>query len=243
MDIICVTRPSEYGKIVNLKLMQLFFEMDYENESNNNNKEFFEKLNIAKEVDIFGEKYIDRYQGKYPVVYLDFNEIEIGNSYESTIENFKVYIKKLYNNYQNISIDKLKYNKTTWINYQKGIMNELELTNSFFFLCTTLKIVLNKKIILLIDNYDSLLIKASHTNFYNKIYSLCESIFNNVFNQDTSCLYKSFITGIIDLNIFKDFNSNFNSETYNINDDKYNEYHSVTGSELKKTFIYFKFRS
>ena len=68
-------------------------------------KIFFETLNIAKEVNLFGDKYIDLYQGKYPVVHLDFDSINIENSYENTIENFKIFIQNIYSNYQNISID------------------------------------------------------------------------------------------------------------------------------------------
>jgi len=64
------------------------------------------------------------------------------------------------------------------------------------------------------------------------MYSLCQRIFKSIFSQDNSYpyLYKTFITGKIDLNIFYEYNSN----TYNININKYNEYYSVTGSELKK---------
>jgi len=81
--------------------------MDYENENSNNNKEFFEKINIVKEVDIYREKYINRYQGKYPVVYFDINEIEIGNSYEKTINNIKKFICDIYNKYKGIKIGSL----------------------------------------------------------------------------------------------------------------------------------------
>jgi len=62
------------------------------------------------------------------------------------------------------------------------------------------------------------------------------SFTKTIFCKRKNYLFNSFITGKIDLNIFNNFNSNFNSETYNINDDKYNEYYSINGSELKLLF-------
>ncbi|OUM58868.1 hypothetical protein PIROE2DRAFT_15768 [Piromyces sp. E2] len=64
---VCVTRPSNYGKSTNLIMLRDFFQMNYENEVNSENKKLFEQLNIAKEVDKNGKKYIDNYLGKYPV--------------------------------------------------------------------------------------------------------------------------------------------------------------------------------
>ncbi|OUM67305.1 hypothetical protein PIROE2DRAFT_5269 [Piromyces sp. E2] len=66
-DIICVTRPTHYGKTVNITMMKYIFEMDYENEKN---------LNISKEKKN-NQNYIDLYQGQFPVVYLDFDNITI----------------------------------------------------------------------------------------------------------------------------------------------------------------------
>ena len=105
--IVCVTRPSGYGKTVNLNMLRYFFEMNFKDENDNENRELFEKLNIAKEINVadefnkYSERYIDLYQGKFPVIYIDFNEIEIGSSYEETIENFKYFIQTLYRKNQN----------------------------------------------------------------------------------------------------------------------------------------------
>ncbi len=56
--------------------------MDYENEKNFPNKDFFENLNIAKEFK-YDKRYIDLYQGQFPVAYIDFIIIEIGVKFEN----------------------------------------------------------------------------------------------------------------------------------------------------------------
>eukprot|EP00833_Pecoramyces_ruminatium_P010490 jgi/Orpsp1_1/1184522/evm.model.c7180000089873.1 len=103
---VCVTRPSGYGKTVNLTMLRKFFEMNYENNKISENRKYFEKLNIAKEVKD-GESYIDLYQGQYPVVFLDFEKFRIKNSYKETIENFRKFIVNLYNKYYKINIENL----------------------------------------------------------------------------------------------------------------------------------------
>jgi len=100
-SIILVTAPSGYGKAININMLRIFFEMNYEDENNNENKNFFEELNIAKE-NKDGKSYIHLYQGKFPVVYINFDDIYLGKSFDETIKNFKYFIQDLYIYYKNI---------------------------------------------------------------------------------------------------------------------------------------------
>jgi len=230
--IICITIPYECGKTVNLLMMKYFFEMNYNDEKKLNNREFFENLSIAKEAED-GEKYIDLYQGKFPVIYLDCDEIVIGSSYEKTIENFDNFIKELYNVHQDIGIESLKYEKDKWINFQKNkIINESDLKESISFLCKCLNKLLGSKIILLVDNYDSPFIKASHTNFYGTFYSFYEQVLNNIFNDDKKYkyLFKTFITGKFSISFFWKFSS---KHYFGVNNE-YGKYFSITNFELNK---------
>ena len=75
--IVCVTRPSGYGKTTNLTMLRYFFEMNYENIKENEfqnlqNKKYFENLLISKEKEDV-QTYLDKCQGKYPVIYIDFS--------------------------------------------------------------------------------------------------------------------------------------------------------------------------
>ncbi|ORY21506.1 hypothetical protein LY90DRAFT_516084 [Neocallimastix californiae] len=159
--IVCITRPSGYGKTTNLIMLRYFFEMNYENIKENEfqnlqNKKYFENLLISKEKED-DQTYLDKYQGKYPVIYLDFSsDFKIGKTFEATIENFKTFISDLYEKYENINIKNLTKNKKKkWEKFQSGIFSISELKESISFLCLSLNKAFNKKIILLIDNYDS----------------------------------------------------------------------------------------
>ncbi|OUM59920.1 hypothetical protein PIROE2DRAFT_14443, partial [Piromyces sp. E2] len=225
---------------VNLMMMRYFFEMNYgEEDKISENKKFFENLNIAKEK-INGESYIDHYQGKYPVVYLNFNKFEIKSSYNETIINFKKFIKLLYKKYD-IEIGNLDDDeKEMWKKFCKvnSDINESDLMDSIMFLCECLKKILKKEIILLIEDYDSPILNAINTEFYDEFYSFYYSIFKILFENDKeNCyLFKTFITGKVNSQFF----NNYNSENYSIRHDKYYKYFSITDSELRKLIIEFK---
>ncbi|KAL6592996.1 hypothetical protein U3516DRAFT_649030 [Neocallimastix sp. 'constans'] len=199
--IVCITRPSGYGKTTNLIMLRYFFEMNYENIKENEfqnlqNKKYFENLLISKEKED-DQTYLDKYQGKYPVIYLDFSsDFEIEKTFEATIENFKTFIKKLFRSYKNINLKNLdKYDKEQWENFQNGTFSISELKESISFLCLSLNKAFNKKIILLIDNYDSPILNTINTN--NEFYKFYEEVFLEIFNQDKRhhYLFKTFITG------------------------------------------------
>eukprot|EP00833_Pecoramyces_ruminatium_P005198 jgi/Orpsp1_1/1179230/evm.model.c7180000068505.1 len=172
---ICITAPSKYGKTVNLIMMNKFFEMNYEGKENTEYRKIFEKLNIAKEIDKYGQNYIEFYQGKYPVIFLNFEDIKIGNSYDEVINSFKFFIENLFNYYEIFKIKILNDEKNKWENYincsENSEINENDLANSISFLCKCLNEIFQKKIILLIDNYDSPILDASCTEFYDKFYN------------------------------------------------------------------------
>ncbi|KAL6589735.1 hypothetical protein U3516DRAFT_652619 [Neocallimastix sp. 'constans'] len=199
--IVCVTRPSGYGKTTNLTMLRYFFEMNYENIKENEfqnlqNKKYFENLLISKEKEDV-QTYLDKYQGKYPVIYIDFSSaFKIEKTFEATIENFKSFIKKLFRSYKNINLKNLdKYDKEQWETFQSGIFSLYELNESISFLCISLNKAFNKKIILLIDNHDSPILNTINTN--NEFYKFYEEVFLEIFNQDKRhhYLFKTFITG------------------------------------------------
>ncbi|KAG4082428.1 hypothetical protein H8356DRAFT_1284441 [Neocallimastix lanati (nom. inval.)] len=160
--IVCITRPSGYGKTTNLIMLRYFFEMNYENIKENEfqnlqNKKYFENLLISKEKED-DQTYLDKYQGKYPVIYLDFSsDFEIEKTFEATIENFKTFIKKLFRSYKNINLKNLdKYDKEQWENFQN-------------------------------DNYDSPILNTINTN--NEFYKFYEEVFLEIFNQDKHIIF------------------------------------------------------
>jgi len=90
-----ITRPRRFGKSLNFKMVQEFFENP--NKENDNRKNLFDGLEISKYRKNMREFH------KYPVIFLNFKEDE-SNNYESAIEFFKIIISSLFK-YQRNKID------------------------------------------------------------------------------------------------------------------------------------------
>ncbi|KAG4108890.1 hypothetical protein H8356DRAFT_1365954 [Neocallimastix lanati (nom. inval.)] len=205
-SIICITAPSGYGKTVNLNM-------------------------LPKETKD-GESYIDLYQGKFPVVYINFDVILLEESFDETIENFKSFIQSLYNKYNIIIDNNIKIYEKEMIKKILDLnVNINNLVVSISILCKYLYNTFKKKIILLIDNYDSLILNSLNTTYFDKLYSFHQKLLTNIFEND-SYIFKSFITGKIDVQFF--------TINYSVASYKFNKYFSVTNLELQKLLFEFK---
>ena len=95
-----------------------------------------------------------------------------------------------------------------------------------------LKKKLNKKVILLIDNYNLPILNAINTNFYDEFYSFYINVFMNIFEDHKKdyYLFKTFIIG----KFFISFLEKTDIYNYNEMNNNYDEFYSITDSELKK---------
>jgi len=114
-----------------------------------------------------------------------------------------------------------------------------DLKDSIGILCNWLYNTFKKKIILLIDNYDLLILDSLNTDFFDDIYSFYQNLLTNIFQKKKKkkrYIFKSFITGKIDVQFFKHFDSN----NYSKANYKFNKYFSVIDLELQKLLCEFK---
>ncbi|OUM58865.1 hypothetical protein PIROE2DRAFT_15765 [Piromyces sp. E2] len=192
-----------------------------------------EKINNLIEEYKNMESVLIKNKRKYPVVFIDFDKLEIRNGYAETINNFKYIIQEIYSFYESIVYEKLsEFNKKKWHNFMESETNNNNFVYSISFLCNCIKKVLNKKVVLLIDHYDTPILNAFNTEFYDELYSFYKKVFMYIFNEDrlNSFLFKTFITG----KFFISFLKNVSIINYGVMNNKYNEFYSITDSELKK---------
>ena len=100
------TRPRRFGKTLNMKMIQRFFEKTKEN-----NAYLFDGLAITKA----GEKYMKE-QGKYPVIFLTLKELGT-SSFEKAFDSYKKIIAAEYSRHKEVlnspalsETDKQRYN-------------------------------------------------------------------------------------------------------------------------------------
>ena len=111
------TRPRRFGKTLNMSMLKYFFDI----RNNEENRKLFNDLDIKK------SKYINE-QGKYPTILISLKSIK-GNTWADNLEQLKVLIRELYNDFEYIreilSESELKVFDDIWFKRENG-----EYTNS-----------------------------------------------------------------------------------------------------------------
>ena len=215
-----LTRPRRFGKTLNINMAERFFSLNYAGQHS-----IFESLNIWKE-----EKYHSLY-GTYPVISLSFANVK-----ENTFDKMKtrlcqiisgLYIQNGFIENSGILTDKdLKY-----FNRVSDDMQETDATISLHRLCNFMHRYYGKKVIILLDEYDTPMQEAYINGYWNEAVSFIRNLFNSTFKTNPS-LYRAIITGITNISkesIFSDLN---NLEVVTTTSNKYTDSFGFTQEEV-----------
>ena len=218
------TRPRRFGKTLNMSMLKYFFDIKEAEE----NKKLFKDLYIEK-TENFKE------QGQYPVIFLSLKDLKADN-WEEMERKIIVMLSDLFSEYEYL-LDKLtgtNYQNFKDIAYKK--VDLYDLGGSLKFLTRILYEKYNKKVVVLIDEYDAPLVSAYHNKYYEKAKDFFKTFYSSVL-KDNVYLQMGVMTGIIRVikaGIFSDLN---NLNTYTILSDFYPNCYGLTEEEVKKALI------
>ena len=193
-----ITRPRRFGKTLNMDMIKCFFSNRYENRGN-----LFEGLNIWKE-----EKY-RKLQGTYPVIFLSFAGIK-QTGYNQAIIMIKKEITDVYNRYDYIMKSDL-YNDNERAQFKSVCidMNDEIAQSAVNDLANYLSRYYGKKVIILLDEYDTPMQEAYVNGYWNELVAFTRSFFNSTFKTNPY-LERGIMTGITRVSkesIFSDLNN------------------------------------
>ena len=216
------TRPRRFGKTLNMSMLKYFFDIKKADE----NRKLFKDLYI-EETESFKE------QGQYPVIFLSLKDLkattweEMERKIIITLSDFFSEYEYLLNELTGISFENLKN-----IVYKKASIDDL--TTALKFLTKILYEKYNKKVVVLIDEYDSPLVSAYINGYYEKAKDFFKTFYSIVL-KDNTYLQMGVLTGIIRVikaGIFSDLN---NLSTYTILSDVYTDSYGLTEEEVEKS--------
>ena len=216
------TRPRRFGKTLNMSMLKYFFDIKKADE----NRKLFKDLYIEK-TDSFKE------QGQYPVVFLSLKDLkattweEMERKIIITLSDFLSEYEYLLNELSGINFENLKN-----IIYKEAGIDDL--TTTLKFLTKILYEKYNKKIVVLVDEYDSPLVSAYINGYYEKAKNFFKTFYSLVL-KDNNYLQMGVLTGIIRVikaGIFSDLN---NLSTYTILSDDYTDSYGLTEEEVEKS--------
>ena len=150
------TRPRRFGKTLNMSMLKYFFDV----ENKEGNRKLFENLKISN------SKYMSE-QGKYPVIFISLKDLK-ENSWEECLESLKDIMYKVFNEYEFLK-EKLNFvEKRQFDKIWEMTGNEKNFKTSLLDLSKYLNKYYSKKVIVLIDEYDSPIINAFDKGYYNE---------------------------------------------------------------------------
>ena len=197
-DITLITRPRRFGKTLNMDMLKCFFSNQYQDKGY-----LFEGLNIWKE-----EKY-QQLQGTYPVIYLSFADVKQTN-YKDAVLKIKKIITDVYQQY----IELARWEGLTEVQIRQfqsvdPYMDDVTAQCALKDLSGYLYRYYEKKVIILLDEFDTPMQEAYIHGYWNEFTAFIRSLFNAAFKTNPY-LNRAMMTGITRVSkesIFSDLNN------------------------------------
>ena len=198
-DVTLITRPRRFGKTLNMSMVEEFFSIDYAKRG-----DLFQGLSIWKE-----EKF-RKMQGTYPVISLSFARIKETN-YDDTRERILQIIRNLYIKFSFLKDSAVleKADKAYFDRILGDKVSNPDLTATIYQLSGYLYRYYGKKVIILLDEYDTPMQEAYVDGFWDELVGFTRSMFNSTFKTNP-WLERAIMTGITRVSkesIFSDLNN------------------------------------
>ena len=221
------TRPRRFGKTLNMSMLRYFF--DFENREEN--KKLFDNLNISE------SEYASE-QGKYPVIFVSFKNIE-ENEWEDCYFEIKNLISNMYDEFsfirENLDERKLYEFDNIWFkrdgaDWKNSLKNLTKYLYDYYG---------KKKVVVLIDEYDTPIIQSYQAGYYKKAISFFKRFYGEAL-KDNEYLQFGIMTGILRIakeGIFSGLN---NLKVNTIFSEKYSEFFGLTENEVIRAVKYYE---
>jgi hypothetical protein len=210
--VILFTRPRRFGKSLNLSMLRYFFDMTEDS------KRLFHGLYIEH------SNTFKKYSNRFPVLYLNFKDITIGSTEdieESLGDMFQDVIDELYKKYKFEELKQLLiYGKTGSLRQDIG----KRITRILFEKT-------KRNVVVLIDEYDSLVNQTYGTKYWEKTTDMVKRILGALFKSNLY-LETGILTGVSRIGKELGFSDLNNMDVYGLTTDFYYEYFGFTEAEV-----------
>ena len=219
-DVTLLTRPRRFGKTLTMSMLECFFSVQYAERG-----QIFEGLQIWKY-----EEY-RKLQGTYPVINLSFANVK-GNTYQDVRGKICQIITDLYS--ENVFLKKdniLEEKDRAYFDRIAFDMQNSDAELSIYHLSKFLYQYYGKKVIILLDEYDTPMQEAYIGGYWEELVGLIRGLFNSSFKTNPY-LERAVLTGITRISkesIFSDLN---NLEVVTTTSDKYADVFGFTEQEV-----------
>ena len=224
--VILTTRPRRFGKTLGMSMLANFFDIE------KNSREVFSGLEISE-----NKELCETWMNQWPIVFLTFKDVD-GLNFRSAYEQLVFQISELYKKYHYLldcaAID--EDDKAMFRKLKAREADETLVTRSISLLMRMLETYYGKTVILLMDEYDVPIAKASGNDYYSQMLAVIRGMMSTALKDNTSLKF-AVITGCLRVakeSIFTGTN-NFVSDT--ISNSGLDEYFGFTQSEVDRLLL------
>ena len=222
-EVTLITRPRRFGKTLAMNMFASFLDI------RQNNRTLFEGLEVSED-----EHLCELWMNQWPVIFFSFKNVD-GLSFDSAYGQLVYDMGSLFEEHSYLlSSEKISNNeKEIFRRIKERTAGEIETSRSLQFLSRIMNKHYGKTAVLLLDEYDVPLAKASSHNYYQQMLELMKTMMITSL-KDNPALRFAVITGCLKISkesIFTGTN-NFVSDT--ITGTRLNEYFGFTQKDVDK---------
>ncbi len=215
--VILLPRPRRFGKTLNMSMLYQFL-------SNSNSRPWFEKLKINQHPELMAEL------GNHPTIFLSFKDAKQTTKQE-TLDYLAGVMSETYGKFRFLEDSLSPSQKMVFTRILEKKAEGAELNRSLLSLSQWLSTYSNKRVWILLDEYDAPIHSGWQYGYYTDIVAFMQGFLGAAF-KDNSYLYRGVMTGILRVskeNIFSGLN---NVSVYSMLHPRYGEYFGFTDPEI-----------
>lgn len=217
-----ITRPRRFGKTMNMSMLAEFFDI------RKDSRPIFSGLKIAD-----NKELCEAWMNQWPVIHVTFRSV-FGSCFKDAYSMIEAVIAELYK--QHIYLlenpEMMVYDREIFDRIAGKKASGEEIKNSILFLTRLLGQYYGKTVILLIDEYDVPLAKASDKGYYEEMLYVIRGILQAL--KDNSFLHLAVVTGCLRIAKESIFTGTNNFITDTISDNRLDEFFGFTQEEVDR---------
>ena len=222
------TRPRRFGKTLMMSMMENYFSI------RKDSKHIFEGLAIRSHKD-----FCEEWMNQYPVVFVSFKDVEaeeFSDAYDMLGVRLAEVCKNLADIVDNDAVD--KDDREAFLRLKSESGKKSDIKNSLKTIMRIMNAVYGKKVILLIDEYDVPLAKASEKDtakngYYSKMLDVMKGIMSTAL-KDNEFLQFAVITGCLRIAKESIFTGTNNFASYSVLDERFSDYYGFLENEVER---------